>query len=396
MKLTFPKSSSTPGKTSWNEELSIIATLDKNAKGYYEPKAYDFRIQVPDGDQRNVTLGKAVVDMSLYADARNQTVALPITLPGGNQAVLTITITASAVKGLIGDDAASVISGVSGLSGSPSGLEQDQDLAGFGEEKRNVSENALSSLSTIPESMATSMGAGSPGEVSRNTSTQLADEGDADAPEAVVGGAATIGGGVAAAVALDSSPTSSAVVLPKEVPVAAPVPPIVEKKESIPSVMKSEPRPIAASLPPSAVTAATAPAATSAVSKDTEKEEPEQTQVPMDVQEPKQEETVEEMQLEEEEEEGEEQYYDEEGGSAAGSYQYEEGEEEEEEGYYHEVDIDDLEARLATAEAAAAEAEVGAQEDEVSAARRASREAGDVFSAFEAASFSPLAKSYWQ
>jgi len=301
------------GKTSWNEELSIIATLDKNAKGHYEPKTYDFRIQCPDGEQRNVTLGKAVIDMSRYADARSQTVALPITLPGGNQAVLTIIITASAVKGLIGDDSASVISGVSGLSGSPSGLDpSDQDLVGFGEEKRNSSENALSNLSTIPESMGgASVGPNKETRSLEKTSIQLGGE-EIEKPVA------------AAAIAPAAVPTtepeeSTEVEVEERVPPSRIDPPVVA--------------PVAATV------------------------EVEETSVLKQQQ----------QQGEEEEEVEGEQYYDEEAGSGTGSYPYE-GEEEllegEEEGgeYYHGADIEELETRLGNAEAAAAEAEAMAEE----------------------------------
>ena len=260
--------------------------------------------------------------MTRYADARNQTVALPITLPGGNQAVLTIVITASAVKGLIGDDAGSVISGVSGISGSPSGLEQDQDLAGFGEERRNMSETSLSNLSTIPES-----GNG------ENSGVEGGRSEEAPATAAV---------GVAA----------TAAAVPIAAAQAAPAPaPVVEKEEPTPT---PTPAPVAAIQP-----------------EQEEKEEEHMAAVE------EQEEALQQQQQEEgfeEEELGEEQYYDEEGGgSPTGSYPYEgeegydeeyaEGEEGEEEGvYYHEADIEDLEARLANAEAAAAEAEAVAEE----------------------------------
>jgi len=309
------------GKTSWNEELSIIATLDKNTKGYYEPKTYDFRIQCPDGEQRNVTLGKTVVDMSRYADARNQTVALPITLPGGNQAVLTISITASAVKGLIGDDSASVISGVSGLSGSPSGLDpSDQDLAGFGEEKRNLSENALSSLSMIPESVGggSSMEPNEETHHSRNPkhSSQLGDVG-LEQP-------AVMAGVIAPAVAVvvpDADP----------VPVEEPAAPTLVEVEEEKEIQKRGPSPM---IEP-------------AVGGADENHVEEKTAIDQG----------------EEEEEEEEEFYDEEGGSVTGSYPYEGEEEEEEEGvYYHGADIEDFEVRLANAEAAAAEAESMAEE----------------------------------
>lgn len=184
------------GKVAWGEDLSIIATLDMNSKGGFGTKVslcnfidlplsfdgqhhpssyllaimyssfcififyifclqiYDFRIQVPDGQQRYVTLGKASIDMARYVDSRNQTVALPIDLASGNQGVLSVVISATAVKGLIGDDeGGSVISGL-----SSSGLEQDQDLGGF--EDKKESEMSISMLSTIPESL--SAGSGGP------------------------------------------------------------------------------------------------------------------------------------------------------------------------------------------------------------------------------------------
>jgi hypothetical protein len=300
------------GKTSWNEELSIIATLDKNSKGHYEPKTYDFRIQAPDGEQRNVTLGKTVVDMARYADARNQTVALPITLPGGNQAVLTIVITASAVKGLIGDDeAASVISGVSGISGSPSGLDHDQDLVGFGEERRNMSDTALSNLSTIPES-------GGGGEASsRNASTQQLEE-DKEPMVAVVATAT-------AAVPLVANANAA---VPTETPV------VVEKQEE-PVIAPSV---IPPSLPSPAATATT-------INDDAVVEEEEEATI---------------MDIDQQQGEEEEQYYDEEEEGFEEEGEEEEGFEEEGEVYY--ADIDELETRLANAEAAAAEAEAVAEE----------------------------------
>lgn len=317
------------GKTSWNEELSIIATLDRNNKGYYEAKTYDFRIQCPDGEQRNVTLGKTVIDMSRYADARNQTVALPITLPGGNQAVLTITITASAVKGLIGDDSASVISGVSGLSGSPSGLDPtDQDLAGFGIDKRNMSENALSSLSTIPESVGA--GSAEPSEETSNRKTATHLGGDRIEKPAAV---------------LPPAVVSNAESAPAPGPAAPHVVGVVEEEEErVPS-----------------------PVVAPAVAANYQLEEDEMGVAQQQNQQDKfEEEEAEDQALVGEQHEGE-QYYDEEGGSVTGSYPYE-GEEEllegegEEGGYYHEADMEELEARLANAEAAAAEAEAVAEE----------------------------------
>jgi hypothetical protein len=137
------------GKATWKEELSIIATLNKDAKGKFEPKVslhwhsfclllaelhsealaathccrrrrrllrthpapcpriscccpqtYEFKVQVQaaDATQQFVTLGKASLDMAQHTDARAAPLALPVALAGGGTASLRISLTASAVK----------------------------------------------------------------------------------------------------------------------------------------------------------------------------------------------------------------------------------------------------------------------------------------------------------
>lgn len=116
--------------------------------------------------------------MASHMDARRKSLALPVTLASGGQVVLTIVVTASPVKGLIGDDDASVISGVSGISGSPVGMEQD--LNGFDMGSRGSSgalsdtakaatsadaaprashEHQMSPLSSIPERQSSEVAA---------------------------------------------------------------------------------------------------------------------------------------------------------------------------------------------------------------------------------------------
>lgn len=104
------------------------------------PQEYEFSLQAPthdDGQQRNVTLGKCMVDMTQYLgnSTRQHYVALSLPLTDGPPATLSITITASPVKGLqSGDEMTSMASdSVSEMSASVTGgnMRKEQDLQGF-------------------------------------------------------------------------------------------------------------------------------------------------------------------------------------------------------------------------------------------------------------------------
>jgi hypothetical protein len=115
-------------------------------------QVYEFAVQYPQQHQF-VSLGKIAVDLAQYAESQYHALSLPlhVSSPGGH-ATLNLVVTATPMKSILGEDAISMISGASGLSGSP--VVTDQDLHGFDEGtsfRRRVSGSVLPSPSRSPQ-----------------------------------------------------------------------------------------------------------------------------------------------------------------------------------------------------------------------------------------------------
>ena len=267
--------------------------------------------------------------MARYMDARNQNVSLPLNLASGGQAVLCIVITASAVKGLIGDDdSGSVISGVSGLSGGPIAL--DQDLGGFDESRRNseLALNTMMNLNSIPENVSS-----------------------CESP-------------TSAAPPLPSAADTDGGVVRQPVAVAVDLPPLAAAQNEVGAVVVQQ---RAAVVVPEPEPATAAVAAVAAAPRQPEQEEEEVEFFEEEEQgggHDGHEKQQQQQQQQQQQDGAEEEFYDEEEeGYHEDGENYDEYEEEGEgEEYYAEADFADLEARLAEAEAAAAEAEAVAEE----------------------------------
>lgn len=142
--VNFPPPPSTTtihtGKATFKQELSLIATLTRDGKGKFLPKDYSFKIQAPEGNKSSmVTIGSKAIDISPYSQHNASQEPLLVTIPirnkAGSTAKIKVAISSTEVgrSDDDGSDAASVLTGISGLSDPQTSMTGEQDLSGFSE-----------------------------------------------------------------------------------------------------------------------------------------------------------------------------------------------------------------------------------------------------------------------
>ncbi|KXZ54203.1 hypothetical protein GPECTOR_5g297 [Gonium pectorale] len=123
---------------SFKQVLTQVTTIYKDKSGKFEPKEYEFKVQVPGKSSSDalVTIGKASMDIAKYCSDQNtsQNAMLPISFKVGGTTTGYLKMVITSV--FLGDneDGMTEVSGITGLT-SDHGSVREQDLEGFGEEE---------------------------------------------------------------------------------------------------------------------------------------------------------------------------------------------------------------------------------------------------------------------
>ncbi|GIL59065.1 hypothetical protein Vafri_14027 [Volvox africanus] len=158
---------------SFKQTLTQVTTIYRDKAGKYEPKEYEFKVQVPGKSSTDspITVGKGVLDMAKYCkdETTTQFAMVPIAFKIG--ATITGYLKLSITTIFIGDsneDGGTEVSGLTGLT-SDHGSMREQDLEGFGDEEHaKFSKKARSSKREEASTSAT-------GSSGRNSSNNKAE-----------------------------------------------------------------------------------------------------------------------------------------------------------------------------------------------------------------------------
>ncbi|GLC41964.1 hypothetical protein PLESTM_001271200 [Pleodorina starrii] len=126
---------------SFKQTLTQVTTIYRDKTGKYEPKEYEFKVQVPGKSSSDspVTVGKATLDMAKYCkeETTTQPAMVPITFKIGTSTTgyLKLSIT-TVFLGDSNDDGLTEVSGMTGLT-SDHGSVREQDLEGFGDDEHS-------------------------------------------------------------------------------------------------------------------------------------------------------------------------------------------------------------------------------------------------------------------